>query len=303
MTFSAPQPPSTPRIAIALGAGGARGLAHIHIIEALDELGIRPVAIAGSSIGAIIGAGVAAGMSGREIRDYCSATLANRAEVAARMWRTRPASFSEILAGGIRVAQFNIEKIVRAFLPEHLPATFEELKIPLTVTATDFYGQQAAILESGDLISALAASAAIPALFRPVQRDGRILIDGGICNPVPFELLEEKADIVIAVDVVGVPVGDVNRMPSSLDAMFGATQLMMQSIIETKLKIVRPVILLRPEISHFGVLDFMRVEQILAETIGIKDELKRALDAALTFSRESRVSGHESDSRLATRDS
>ncbi|GGA78243.1 patatin [Brucella endophytica] len=284
MTFSNIKSASpTPRIAIAFGGGGARGLAHVNVIEALDELGIRPVAIAGSSIGSIVGAGMAAGMTGREIRDYCSATLANRAEVAARMWKTRPASFAEILSGGIRVAQFNIEKILRAFLPELLPETFEELEIPLAVTATDFYGQQCAILESGDLISALAASAAIPALFRPVLRDGRILIDGGICNPVPFELLEHKADIVIAVDVVGGPVGDGSKMPSSIDAMFGATQLMMQSIIATKLKTVRPVILLRPEVSHYGVLDFLRAEQILTETASVKDDLKRAMDAAVTF--------------------
>ncbi|PYE90418.1 patatin-like phospholipase family protein [Phyllobacterium leguminum] len=284
MTFSnVKTAQSTPRVAVAFGGGGARGLAHVNVIEALDELGIHPVAIAGSSIGAIIGAGMAAGMSGREIRDYCSATLGQRGEIAGRMWKTRPASFAEILNGGIRVAQFNIEKILRAFLPERLPASFEELEIPLAVTATDFYGQQGAILESGDLFSALAASAAIPALFRPVTRDGRILIDGGICNPVPFELLEERADIVIAIDVVGGPMGDDSRMPSSIDAMFGATQLMMQSIIETKLKVVRPVILLRPPVSHFGVLDFMRVEQILTETAGVKEELKRAVDAAVTF--------------------
>lgn len=283
MTCSASK---SPRIAIAFGGGGARGLAHVNVIEALDEMGIRPVAIAGSSIGAIIGAGMAAGMSGKEIRDHCSATLSNRAEVAGRMWKTRPGSFSEILSGGIRVAQFNVEKILRAFLPERVPASFEELEIPFAVTATDFYGQQGVILETGDLFSALAASAAIPALFRPVLRDGRILIDGGICNPVPFEQLEERADIVIAIDVVGSPVGDHSRMPSSIDAMFGASQLMMQSIIETKLKVVRPVILLRPPVSHFGVLDFMRVEQILTETAGVKDELKRALDAALTFSGE-----------------
>ncbi|PRD41798.1 Patatin [Phyllobacterium phragmitis] len=275
---------SGPSVAIAFGGGGARGIAHINVIEALDEMGIRPVAISGSSIGALIGAGMASGMSGRDIRAYCNATLANRVQIAGRMWKTRPTSFSEILAEGIRFTQFNIEKILKAFLPEQLPATFEELEIPLTVIATDFYGQQEAILESGDLVSALAASAAIPALFRPIRRDGRILIDGGIYNPVPFELLEDKADIVIAIDVVGGPLGDDSKMPSSIDAMFGATQLLMQSIIATKLKRARPVILLRPQVSHFRVLDFMRVEQILRESAGVKDELKHALDAALTFS-------------------
>ncbi|RCS24600.1 patatin-like phospholipase family protein [Phyllobacterium salinisoli] len=277
-----------PSVAVAFGGGGARGIAHVNVIEALDEMGIRPVAISGSSIGAIMGAGMAAGMSGREIRAYCNETLANRAQVAGRMWKMRPTSISEILAGGIRFTQFNIEKILKAFLPERLPTTFEELEIPLAVTATDFYGQQEVIIESGDLISAIAASAAIPALFRPIRRDGRILIDGGIYNPVPFELLEEKADIVIAIDVVGGPVGDDDKMPSSIDAMFGASQLMMQSIIATKLKRTRPVIFLRPQVSRFGVLDFMRVAPILRESVGVKDELKHALDAALTFSESRR---------------
>ncbi|WP_037437014.1 patatin-like phospholipase family protein, partial [Sinorhizobium fredii] len=75
-----------PTIAVAFGGGGARGLAHIHVIEALDEMGIRPLAIAGSSIGAIMGAGMAAGMTGREIRDYTLATVGNRGEVLNRLW-------------------------------------------------------------------------------------------------------------------------------------------------------------------------------------------------------------------------
>ena len=74
---------AAPTFAVAFGGGGARGLAHIHVIEALDELGIRPVAIAGSSIGAIMGAGMAAGMSGSDIQDYARSILGRRAEVAA----------------------------------------------------------------------------------------------------------------------------------------------------------------------------------------------------------------------------
>ena len=103
---------SSPSFAVAFGGGGARGLAHINVIEALDELGIRPVAISGSSIGAIMGAGMAAGMSGRDIRDYAVATLSRRAEIAARLWRLRPATFGEMFGGGIRFSQFNIEKLL-----------------------------------------------------------------------------------------------------------------------------------------------------------------------------------------------
>ena len=75
----------SPTFGIAFGGGGARGLAHIHVIEVLDELGIKPVTIAGSSIGAIMGAGMAAGMTGKDIRDYARSILGRRAEVASRM--------------------------------------------------------------------------------------------------------------------------------------------------------------------------------------------------------------------------
>ncbi|MRG56240.1 patatin-like phospholipase family protein [Phyllobacterium sp. SYP-B3895] len=275
--------PREPTFAVAFGGGGARGIAHINVIEALDELGIRPAAISGSSIGAIMGAGMAAGMSGVEIREYAVAILSKRGEIAARLWKLRPASFGEMFGGGFRLGQFNIEKVLKHFLPGAIPETFEELAIPLSVTATDFYGQREVVMAEGDLYNAVAASAAIPALFRPVRRDDRILIDGGIYNPVPFDHLMDKARFVIAIDVVGGPEGDIGRSPSSIEAMFGASQLMMQSIIATRLRTQAPAIFLRPSVARFGVLDFLRIQQVLEESAGIKDELKRAVDAAITY--------------------
>ncbi|MFD9897033.1 patatin-like phospholipase family protein [Mesorhizobium sp. NPDC059025] len=270
----------SPSFSIAFGGGGARGLAHIHVIEALDELGIKPVAIAGSSIGALVGAGVASGMSGRDIHDYARSILGTRAQVASRMWRARPGTLAEAMEGGFRFGQFNVERILKAFLPEVVPASFEELKIPLKVTATDYFGHKLAVFDSGELRSALAASAAIPAVFRPVMRDGRMLIDGGIYNPVPFDLVEGAADITIAVDVVGGP-EEGSKRPTSIDLMFGATQLLMQSIIANKLTQCRPDILIRPPVSRFRVLDFMKIDAVMAETEAVKDEVKRAVEAAL----------------------
>jgi NTE family protein len=271
----------SPSFGIAFGGGGARGLAHIHAIEALDELGIKPVVIAGSSIGAIMGAGMASGMSGKDIQDYTRSILMRRAEVATRMWRARPGTFTEAMQGGLRVSQFNVERILKAFLPDAIPETFAELKIPLKVTATDFFGHKLAVFEDGDLHSALAASAAIPAVFRPVMRDGRLLIDGGIYNPVPFDLIEKDADIIIAVDVVGAPTEAERKHPTSVDLMFGATQLMMQSIIANKLNQCQPDILIRPAVSKYRVLDFMKIDALLAETAEIKDELKREIEKAV----------------------
>jgi len=270
-----------PSFAIAFGGGGARGLAHIHVIEALDELGVRPVSIAGSSIGAIMGAGMAAGMRGAEIHEYSRSILGRRAEVAARMWRARPGSLGEMVTGGLRVSQFNIERILKAFLPDAIPTTFGELEIPLKVTGTDFFGHRLAIFDKGDLHSALAASAAIPAVFRPVRRDGMLLIDGGIYNPVPFDLIDGDADITIAIDVVGAPSESGRRRPNSMELMFGATQLMMQSIIAMKLKSKRPEIFLRPPVSRFRALDFLKIDAVMAETASIKDELKRAVEVAI----------------------
>jgi len=267
--------------ALALGGGGARGLAHIHVIEALDELGIRPVAIAGSSIGAVMGAGMAAGLTGKEIHEHSRAVLGRPAEVASRMWRARPGTLSEMVETGIRVSQFNVERILKSFLPEGLPATFEELKLPLKVTATDYYGHCLQVFEEGELFSALAASAAIPAVFKPVTRGNTLYIDGGIYNPVPFDLLEGLADHIIAIDVVGAPFENGRKPPNSIDLMFGASQLMMQSIIANKLGQNPPDIFLRPPVSRFKALDFLKIDQVMAETVAIKDELKHALDEIL----------------------
>lgn len=277
----APSGRAGPSFALALGGGGARGLAHIHVIEALDELGIRPLAISGSSIGAIMGAGMAAGMTGLEIHHYAQSILGRRGAVAGRIWKSRPGSLREAVAGGFRIGQFDIVRILKAFLPGALPDRFEDLRIPLKVTATDFYGHGTAVLEKGDLVTALAASAALPALFRPVCSDGRLLIDGGIYNPVPFDLLEGLADIVIAVDVVGGPVETAKAHPSSIELVIGASQIMMEAIVALKLRQSRPHILLRPPVAHFGVLDFLKVERVLCETAPVRDELKRAIDAAV----------------------
>lgn len=273
-------PPSAsgPSIALALGGGGARGLAHIHVIEAFDELGIRPVVIAGSSIGAIMGAGMAAGLSGAEIREHTLATVGHRREVVNRLWQLRPASWSEAVTNGFRFGQFNIERVLKVFLPEAIPATFSELDIPLKVVVTDYYGQTEHICETGDLQKALAASAALPAVFMPVKIGGRVMIDGGIYNPIPFDHLRGLAEIVVAVDVVGGPDGDGKTIPSRIDSMFGASQLMMQSIIAMKLKEGAPDILLRPDVGRYRVMDFLRAKEVLAATAGIKDQFKRTLE-------------------------
>ncbi|WP_343033912.1 patatin-like phospholipase family protein [Aurantimonas aggregata] len=269
-------------VALALGGGGARGIAHIHVLEALDELGVVPSRIVGSSIGAVMAAGYAAGMSGADIRGFALETFARKREVLAGLWRTRPLSFKDFVEeGGFRLGQLNARRVLAAFLPADLPPHFEDLRIPLGVMATDFYERLECEIDSGDLLSALAASCALPAIFRPVRRKGRVLIDGGIFNPLPFDRLCDRADIVIAVDVNGGPEGDGSGLPTPMEAMFGATQLMMQSIIDTKLKLRAPDLLLRPPVDHYRVLDFLLTRQILDETASFKEDAKRAIDRLL----------------------
>ena len=276
------------RLGIALGGGGARGLAHIHVLQALDDLGLTPVRITGSSIGAVIGAGYAAGMPARDIRAYLLDCFVSRRIVIGRLWQSRPVSLQEFISdGGFRIGQLNARRVIMAFMPQDVPLTFEELPIPLGVMATDFYARAECELDSGDLRSAVAASAAIPAVFRPVRRDGRLLVDGGIYNPLPFDRLKGVADFTIAVDVNGGPEGDGTRMPTPIQAVIGASQLTMQSIIDIKAKISPPDLMLRPAVSSYGVLDFLRSREILSATESIRDEAKRAIERHI----ESRITG------------
>ncbi|QRM42931.1 patatin-like phospholipase family protein [Rhizobium sp. BG4] len=267
-----------PTVAVAFGGGGARGLAHIHIIETLDELGIRPVAISGSSIGAIMGAGMAAGMTGEAIREHALMTVGNKTAVVSRIWGLRPQTVRDAVAKGIRIGQFNLERILKAFLPADLPDRFEDLLVPMQVITTDYYGQSEVIIDHGQLFPALAASSSIPAVFMPVRMNDRVMIDGGISNPVPYECLMDVADIVIGIDVVGAPEGDGTHIPNRMESIFGSGQLMMQTAITLKLKIQPPHIFLRPTVGRTGVMDFLKAREVLAMSAGVKDDLKRALE-------------------------
>ncbi|MCB5203077.1 patatin-like phospholipase family protein [Neorhizobium sp. T786] len=266
--------------AIAFGGGGARGISHICVIEALDELGIRPVAISGSSIGAIMGAGMAAGMTGSDIRAFTLETIGHRANLANKLWSLGPASMRDKL-GGFRFGHFNLELILKALLPEQIPSDFSDLEIPLKIMATDYYGQAEVVIEEGDLRTAIAASAALPGIFMPILVNGRIMIDGGIFNPVPYEHLMGLADVVIGVDVIGAPEGDGSTPPTRIDSMFGASQLMMQSAMALKLKLQPPHIFLRPPVNRFRVLDFLKAKEILDQADSVKEDLKRAVEAIL----------------------
>jgi NTE family protein len=268
-------------VGLALGAGGARGIAHVVVLETLDELGVRPALIAGASIGAVAGACHAAGMSGAELRAWLLERTADRVGLMRGLVAARAPGLGDIFTRGGNPMLVDPERLARIFLPEVVPETFEELHIPLVTAATDFHTQTQHLSEAGPLRSALAASMAIPGLFRPVEIGGRVLIDGGMTNPLPFDLLAGRVETVIAVDVNGAPrEGDRpgGRVPRPLDALVASFQIMAEAITVEKAARVPPDVLLRPAVSRFRVLDFLKAPAILEAAAPLRDQLKRALD-------------------------
>lgn len=272
--------PSVPSVGLALGGGGARGLAHIPVLEAFDELGLKPSIIAGASVGAIIGAAYASGMEARQIRAHADDVLGRWTEIARHLFTTTSRSLLEQLPlRPFSTALIKPETLMEAMLPASLKKDFGALDLPLKIVATDYHAQAPYVMESGALLPAVAASIALPALFKPVEHDGRILLDGGLTNPLPFDLIE-PADVTVASHVLGGPSAERGSgSPSSLEAAIASSQIMQNAIVREKLKAHAPDIVLRPNVDRFRVLEFYRVREILRAAAPIKDELKRALDA------------------------
>jgi len=273
-------PLSGPRVALALGGGAARGIGHIPVLEALDELGVTPVAIAGTSIGAILGACYAAGLTGREIREHCLALFGDtRIEPFRRIYSARSL---KTLISPRTSAMFDGVTLFEILLPEAVRRDFSALKIPFCAIATDFYAIEQVILDHGPIIPAITASSALPGVFRPVVIGEQVLIDGGFVNPTPYDVVQRGADITIAIDVTGATVRGPGRpVPSSIDAWIGAAQITLHSITREKLRSVQPDILLRPAVGPYGAFDFYKIREILEISAPIKEELKRALGAKL----------------------
>ena len=183
------------------------------MLEVFDELGLKPKVIAGTSIGALFGAAYASGLSARLIKAHTEEVLSQRLGLTRYLLsaRSEPVQrFLNILP--IRSSLLKPELLLDLMLPSKVARDFAHLAIPLKVVATDFYAQEQIVLDSGDLRSAIAASMALPALFTPVTRDGRVLMDGGLVNPLPFDVLKGEADITVAIDVSGASLGPGNRV-------------------------------------------------------------------------------------------
>jgi len=267
-----------PRIGVAMGGGSARGLSHIPFIEAMDELGLRPSVIAGTSIGALIGAGWAAGMSGAAIREHAIEVLGDMRSITSRLWNTHVRSLRGLLRGGLSM-QLDALKVTEAFLPEGFTENFSELRIPLYVIATDFRSWHQVVFHSGQIVPAIAGSIAIPSLFRPVEFAGHLLVDGGVVNPLPLDAAAAPdTDILIGVDVNGDPMErKAKGSPSAIDLTLGSAQIMMHSLIAHYIAAYPPDIYIRPQLQAFGAYEYWRVREIIAAGDKEKDRFKSLL--------------------------
>ena len=272
-------PSSGPSVALALGGGGARGLAHVLILEVFDELGIRPSFITGTSIGALYGAAYAAGLSAALIRAHTEDILAQRLDLARNLIAARSDPIQKLFRlFSLRSSLLKPETLLEHILPSGVPRTFADLKIPLAVVATDFYAQDTIVFSEGDLRQAIAASIALPVIFQPVIVNNRALVDGGLVDPLPYDLAAGRAEVTVAIDVSGAPRSDPREMgPGAVEAIVACSQILQRSIVREKLKRTRPDIYIDVDVDAFHVLEFHHFREILAAAQPAKDLLKRKL--------------------------
>ena len=261
---------STKRIGLALGGGGAKGLCQIAFLKALDRMGVRPSIISGTSIGAVIGALYAGGLTGGQIEEIFDGMGIRR--------MTGMMDFSVFSTLGILKG-----KKVEDFLSGHLPVlTFEEASIDLRIVATDFWKREEVVFRSGQLIPAIRASISVPVLLEPLQLGGRVLTDGGTVNPLPYDLIRSECDILAAIDVSGEKIPDNEHpVPSMLENIFSTYQIMQASIVRGKMAASRPDILVQPELANIQFMDFYKKDEILAGVTGDVERFREELEGML----------------------
>jgi len=240
--------PAPKKTALVLGSGGARGWAHIGVLQALAELNVTPDIVVGSSIGSIVGA------------IYATGTVSNAAELAPRLsWMQVAKLFFEFgisrsgLIEGKRIMRF-LEELIHVKQIEHLPLAY-------AVVATDLHTHQEVVLKSGDILEAIRASIAIPGIFTPVHHEKQWLVDGGLVNPLPVSVARAMgADYVIGVDInlrsgkASEPKGD--KSPFLPEVITHAFRVAENSITRERLLRQPPDVLIQPEVGHIATLDF-----------------------------------------------
>lgn len=270
------------KIGLALGGGGAKGISHVLILEALEEMDLRPSFVTGTSIGALIGAMYCAGMSTAEMKAiFLEFSLRENESLKHIVTRKHIFKWLDFIAPQFRGrGLLRVENLLTYLFESVHASRFSQLDIPLNVVASNFWSRQQVILKTGALIPAIRASMSLPGLFEPVKIKNQVLIDGGAVNPVPFDILPKDCDLTIAVDVIGERTVS-EKIPSLSEAVFNTYQIMQKSIIREKLELMSPDIYLEPNIVDVRVLEFYKAAEIFKQAAPIKRKLKRRINQQL----------------------
>lgn len=282
-----------PRIGLVLSGGGARGMAHVGVIQVLEEMKIPISFIAGTSMGAIVGGLYAAGMSPAEMEKVVTSMEWNEAfkdkPPPSELTFRRKKDAVEYLIDidlGFKNGKFQIPKgllqgqnlnLILKSLLFHTEGIddFDKLNIPFRAVATDIETGEAVILGKGELVKAIRASMSIPALFAPVEIDGKMLVDGGIANNMPIDIARQMgADIVIAVDI-STKLSSRDQLTSSIEITDQLTNILVQRNTTSQIKRLRAEdILITPDMENISSGDFFKA--IEAVRVGRKkaEEMK-----------------------------
>ncbi|RIH86019.1 putative NTE family protein [Meiothermus luteus] len=230
---------------LVLSGGGARGLAHIGVLEVLEAQGFEAEVVAGTSMGAVVGALYASGKRPGEILEIARSTPWLRLLDLV----PRPGLISQ--------------RALREFLARHLPPRFEHLKRRLVVTAVDLEAGRLAYFTEGDLPGAVLASAAYPGLVAPVQYQGRTYVDGGVLDNLPVDAARfMQARYVLAVDVT--PEMELFGVPrSSIGQIRRAIDIMQSHLTAARRSLYPPEAYIRPDLPGVGLEQFGRLEEIV----------------------------------------
>jgi NTE family protein len=271
--------PHRPKIGLALGGGAARGCAHVGVLEVLEEMHIPVDYIAGTSMGAVVGGLYASGMSADEI-DHALTTIDWRdamndrtrfKDLAFRRKEDESRYLTAFEAGiqnrrialprGLRSAQ-KLRFLLQSYLiPVAGIRDFSKLPIPFKAVAADIETGDAVLLDHGDLAEAIRASLSIPGMFSPVERDGKVLVDGGIADNVPVDVVRAMgADIVIAIDV-----GSPMLKRDELGSLFAVTSQVLTLLTRrnAQVQLAAASVVIVPPVTGFGSMDFTAARPII----------------------------------------
>ncbi|HET8748322.1 MAG TPA: patatin-like phospholipase family protein [Ramlibacter sp.] len=244
MAVTPAQPPAVvhkvpPKVGLALGGGAARGFAHVGVIEVLEEAGIRPDLVVGTSAGSLVAALYASGRGGQQLQ----ATAMAMDEAAFADW-TLPIFSRGVLRG---------EALARYVNTQVAHRLIENMALPLGIVATDLNTGQGVLFRRGDTGTAVRASSAVPAVFLPVKIGTREYVDGGLVSPVPVRYAREMgAELVIAVDISSAPEGNPSGDP--LQILLQTFAIMGKSINTWELRDADVVV--RPALRGMSSADF-----------------------------------------------